>query len=89
LVSPPDQRVAEDVANAAGLLLRNTELTERLREQVQRDGLQESELTASRRRVVVARDAARQGVGRSRHPAGRRRRTAGRGRPPRPGGGYR
>ena len=59
-VTPPDQRVAEDVANAARLLLRNTELTERLREQVQRQVLQERELNASRRRVVVARDAARE-----------------------------
>jgi hypothetical protein len=62
-VTPPDQRVAEDVANAARLLLRNTELTERLREQVQRGAMQESELTASRRRVVVARDAAREQLG--------------------------
>ena len=59
-VTPPDQRVAEEVANAARLLLRNTELTERLREQVRRQALQESDLTASRRRVVVARDAARE-----------------------------
>jgi len=59
-VTPPDQRVAEEVANAAGLLLRNTELTERMREQVEREAAQESELTASRRRVVVARDAARE-----------------------------
>jgi hypothetical protein len=62
-VTPPDQRVAEDVANAARLLLRNTELTERLREQVQREVIQESELTASRRRVVIARDAAREQLG--------------------------
>jgi len=62
-VTPPDQRVAEDVANAARLLLRNTELTERLREHVEREAIQESELTASRRRLVAARDAAREQLG--------------------------
>ena len=48
------------MANAAGLLLRNAELTERLREQVRQETAQASELDASRRRVVVATDAARE-----------------------------
>jgi hypothetical protein len=59
-VTPPDMRLAADVANAAGLLLRNAELTERLRDQVRLETAQASELAASRRRVVVARDAARE-----------------------------
>ncbi len=59
-VTPPDLRLAADVANAAGLLLRNAELTERLREQVRQETAQASELDASRRRVVVATDAARE-----------------------------
>jgi hypothetical protein len=62
-VTPPDQRVAEDVANAAGLLLRNSELTERLSEQVQRKAAKESELAASWHRMVVAGDAAREQLG--------------------------
>jgi signal transduction histidine kinase len=59
-VTPPDMRLAADVANAAGLLLRNAELAGRLREQVRLETAQASELAASRRRVVVARDAARE-----------------------------
>ncbi len=59
-VTPPDLRLAADVANTAGLLLRNAELTERLREQVRLETAQATELDASRRRVVVARDAARE-----------------------------
>jgi hypothetical protein len=59
-VTPPDLRLAADVANAAALLLSNAELTERLREQVRLETAQASELAASRRRVVVARDAARE-----------------------------
>jgi signal transduction histidine kinase len=51
-----------DVANAAGLL-RNAELTERLREQVRLESAQAAELEASRHRVVVARDAAREQLG--------------------------
>jgi hypothetical protein len=56
----PDVRLATNMANAAGLLLRNVELTDRLREQVRVETAQEAELAASRRRVVVARDAARE-----------------------------
>jgi signal transduction histidine kinase len=62
-ITPPDLRLAAEVANAAGLLLRNAELTERLREQVRRSTGQASELDASRRRVVVATDAAREQLG--------------------------
>jgi hypothetical protein len=56
----PDVRLATDMANAAVLLLRNAELTEQLREQVRVETVQAGELAASRRRVVVARDAARE-----------------------------
>jgi signal transduction histidine kinase len=59
-LTPPDLRLAADVANAAGLLLRNAELAEQLREQVRVETAQRAELAASRRRVVVARDAARE-----------------------------
>jgi signal transduction histidine kinase len=62
-LTPHDLRLAADVANAAGLLLRNAELTERLREQVRVETAQAAELTMSRRRVVVARDAAREQLG--------------------------
>ena len=56
----PDVRLAGDMANAAGLLLSRGNLTSALREQVQAEEDQASELAASRRRVVVAADVARQ-----------------------------
>ena len=56
----PDVRLAGDMANAAGLLLSRGNLTSALREQVQAEEKQASELAASRRRMVVAADAARQ-----------------------------
>jgi signal transduction histidine kinase len=56
----PDVRLAADVANAAGLLLYNAELAEQLRDQVRVETAQAAELAASRRRVVVARDTARE-----------------------------
>ena len=59
----PDVRLATDMANAAGLLLRNAELAERLREQLRVQTAQAAELAASRRRLVVARDAAREQLG--------------------------
>jgi signal transduction histidine kinase len=46
------------------MLLRNAELTERLRERVRRESAQATELRASRQRVVSARDAARERLGR-------------------------
>jgi hypothetical protein len=56
----PDVRLAADMANRAGLLLRNAELTERRREQVRLETAQEGELARSRRRMVVARVTARE-----------------------------
>ena len=56
----PDVRLATNMANAAGLLLRYWKLTDRLWDQVQVETAQEAELAASRLRVVVARDAARE-----------------------------
>ena len=56
----PDVQLAAHMANAAGLLLRYVELTDRLRDQVRVEAAQEAELAASRRRVVVGRDEARE-----------------------------
>ncbi len=56
----PDVRLAAEMANAAGLLLRHDDLTEQLRQQLRLETAQAAELAASRRRVVVARDAARE-----------------------------
>jgi hypothetical protein len=56
----PDVQLAANMANAAGLLLRYVELTDRLRGQVRVEAAQEAELAASRRRVVVGRDEARE-----------------------------
>jgi len=56
----PDVQLAADMANAAGLLLRYVELTDRLRDQVRVEAAQQAELDASRRRVVVGRDEARE-----------------------------
>ncbi|HVR08336.1 MAG TPA: hypothetical protein VMW75_09830 [Thermoanaerobaculia bacterium] len=56
----PDVRLAADMANAAGQLLRNEELTEQLRERLRVEKVQADELAASRRRIVVARDVARE-----------------------------
>jgi hypothetical protein len=59
----PDVQLATNMANAAGLLLRYVELTDRLRDQVRVEAAQEAELAASRRRVVVGRDEAREQLG--------------------------
>src|SRR5262249_55856155 len=56
----PDVRRAAELADAAGLLVRYAKLTEQLREQVRTETAQEAELAASRLRVVVARDTARE-----------------------------
>jgi signal transduction histidine kinase len=63
-LTPRDLRLAGDVANAAGLLLRNAELTARLADSVRREAGQAAELDRSRRRVLAARDAAREQLGR-------------------------
>ncbi|MFI9272049.1 hypothetical protein ACIGXM_15185 [Kitasatospora sp. NPDC052896] len=59
-----DLRLATDIANAAGLLLRNVELEARLRERIRLESEQAEELRTSRRRLVVARDTAREQLGR-------------------------
>ncbi|HZP55053.1 hypothetical protein [Actinocrinis sp.] len=63
-LTPRDERLAADMANAAGPLLRNAELAARLAEQVRRQTEQAAELDSSRRRVLAARDAAREQLGR-------------------------
>ena len=63
-LAPRDLRLAGDVANAAGQLLRNVELTDRLAAQLRRQSEQAAELDRSRRRVLAARDAAREQLGR-------------------------
>ena len=63
-LTPRDERLAADMANAAGPLLRNAELTARLAEHVRRQTEQAAELDSSRRRVLAARDAAREQLGR-------------------------
>jgi signal transduction histidine kinase len=63
-LTPGDRRLAADVANAAGPLLRNAELTSRLADEVRRHSEQAVELDRSRLRVVAARDAAREQLGR-------------------------
>jgi signal transduction histidine kinase len=63
-LAPRDLRLAGDAANAAGQLLRNAELTARLAEEVRRESGQAAELDRSRRRVLAARDAAREQLGR-------------------------
>ena len=59
-----DLRLTVDIANAAGLLLRNIELHARLHEQIRLESEQAKALAASRRRMVVARDSAREQLGR-------------------------
>jgi signal transduction histidine kinase len=63
-LTPRDLRLAADAANAAGLLLRNAELTARLAGEVRRESEQAALLDRSRRRVLAARDAAREQLGR-------------------------
>jgi signal transduction histidine kinase len=63
-LAPRDLRLAEDAANAAGLLLRNARLTARLADEVRRESEQAAELDRSRRRVLAARDTAREQLGR-------------------------
>jgi len=62
-----DRRLATALADAAGSVLRNTELTERLDAQLRIRRIQAAELDRSRRRVVAARDEARELLGRRIH----------------------
>jgi signal transduction histidine kinase len=59
-----DRRLAASLADAAGSVLRNTELTRRLDERLRYQQVQAGELDRSRRRVVAARDEARELLGR-------------------------
>jgi hypothetical protein len=59
-----DRRLAESLADAAGSVLRSMELAEQLAEQLRRQEVQAEELDRSRRRVVAARDDARELLGR-------------------------
>jgi hypothetical protein len=61
---PRDLRLAADVANAAGLLLRAVELDDRLRERIRLEADQAAALDTSRRRLIAARDEAREQLGR-------------------------
>jgi two-component system NarL family sensor kinase len=55
-----DRRLAASLADAAGSVLHNTELTEWLDERLRFQEMQAGELDRSRRRVVAARDEARE-----------------------------
>jgi signal transduction histidine kinase len=59
-----DRRLAESVADAAGSVLRGRELTARLAEELRLQETLAGELDRSRRRVVAARDDARELLGR-------------------------
>lgn len=58
-----DLRLAGDLANAAGPLLRALELDERLRERIQSEAGQAAAMDVSRRRLIAARDEAREQLG--------------------------
>jgi len=60
--TPRDILLASTVANAAGLLLRSAELEARLAERVRAESVQADLLRESRRRVVAARDSAREQI---------------------------
>ncbi|MEY9926227.1 signal transduction histidine kinase [Catenulispora sp. GP43] len=62
--TPRDLLLASDVANAAGLLVRTADLEARLIDRVRAESEQAEMLRASRRRVVAARDVAREQIGR-------------------------
>jgi signal transduction histidine kinase len=63
-LTPGDLKLAAAAANAAALLLRNAELTARLAGELRRESEQAALLDSSRRRVLSARDAAREQLGR-------------------------
>ena len=61
--TPRDLLLASNVANAAGLLLRTADLEARLIDRVRLETAQAEILRESRRRVVAARDTAREQIG--------------------------
>jgi membrane protein implicated in regulation of membrane protease activity len=58
-VTPADQRLMQDLANGAGLLLRGTQLNAELEQRVRRADELAAELQASRQRLTRARDVER------------------------------
>lgn len=64
-LSKADRQLAESLADAAGAVLRNSELTAELAEQLRQRASQTVELDLSRRRVVAARDEARERLGKA------------------------
>ena len=58
-LTPVDQRLMDDIGNSVSLLLRHARLAAELTERVRELSAQETELRASRRRLVLARDTAR------------------------------
>ncbi|HEY4017267.1 MAG TPA: hypothetical protein VGM75_01185 [Pseudonocardiaceae bacterium] len=61
-LTPSDQRLAADVANSVALLLRNRRLATDLENTLGAEREQGESLARSRRRLVLARDVARQGL---------------------------
>jgi signal transduction histidine kinase len=59
-VTPADQRLMQDIAQGAGLLLRGAQLTTELEERVRRADELASQLQASRQRLTRAREVERQ-----------------------------
>jgi len=59
-----DLQLAADVANAAGLVMRTADLDDRLRERIRVEAEQSAVLDLSRRRLISARDAAREQLSR-------------------------
>jgi signal transduction histidine kinase len=59
-LTPRDLRLAADVANTAGLLMRTMDLDDRLRERIRVEVAQAAILDVSRQRLIAARDAARE-----------------------------
>ncbi|MGH3765639.1 MAG: hypothetical protein ACRDTX_10915 [Pseudonocardiaceae bacterium] len=59
-VTPTDQRLMQDVAQGAGLLLRGAQLTSELEERVRRADELATQLQASRQRLTRAREVERQ-----------------------------
>jgi signal transduction histidine kinase len=58
-LTPVDQRLMDDIGHSVSLLVRNARLTAELTKRVAQLSVQETELRASRRRLVRARDTAR------------------------------
>ncbi|MBW3561068.1 MAG: GAF domain-containing protein [Actinobacteria bacterium] len=66
-VTPAEERLLEDLATQAGIVLRNVRLTEELRERLRVLSAQAQELRTSRQRIVAAQDAERRRMERDIH----------------------